>query len=778
MRRGLIRAAAALMLIGVIGVGGAWFWLRSTLPQTSGTITLTGLHGTVTITREAYGVPTIKADRPDDAYFALGFVHAQDRLWQMDLQRRLGAGRLAEVFGADALPIDRQMRGFGLYRHAAASLAHVSPEFRAVLDAYTAGVNAYLDRQRRLPVEFAALGYRPEIWRAEDSMVFGKLLALELSGNYRRELLRARLSAKLTTEQIEQLFPGAPKDGPIALQSLSELYKLLPFDRMLQSLPPLVGPTPASNNWVVDGTHSTTGKPLLANDPHLDFSAPGIWYLARLDAPGLQVAGGTLAGTPLVVLGHNERIAWGYTTTDGDVEDLFIERLDPSDRDRYLTPEGSAAFVTRRETIAVKGRSSETATIRETRHGPVISDVLPKAAGFVPADHVVALAATFFNDDDRSLEAQYRITQARDWPGFIDALTLFTAPEQNMVYADVDGNIGFYAPGHLPIRRAGDGRAPVPGWSGEYDWTGLIPFADLPHLFNPQNGRIATADNQIAPDDDPALSTADWAQPLPAPRIEVSKQSIAASTEMMRDPVSPTARQLLPLLLAVAPESERQRRAHDLLAGWDGRMVSDRPEPLVFTAWLRALNKRIYADELGELFPEYRNMNPLFIASVLTKYPKWCDDVTTREVETCDRQVTMALDDALGDLTGRYGPDMAHWRWGEPHEGIFGNPVFKRLAVLRDMFDRSVAADGDTVNAGAFRMAAPPAPYLDVHGAGLRAIYDLGDLERSVFMIAPGQSGNMLSRHYDDLLPLWHSFEWLRLPRETRGERLELEPPA
>lgn len=781
--RWLKRGLLALILLLGLAAGGGWLWLRSTLPRTTGSITLAGLSGPVTVTRDQYGVPVIKAQATHDAYFALGFVHAQDRLFQMDLQRRLGQGKLAEVLGKAALPIDRQMRTFGLYRDATGALAHLGPEFRAVLDAYTDGVNAYLDQHRPLPVEFTVLRYQPGRWHPQDSLLFGKLMAIELSGNFRRELLRARLAAKLTPAQIAQMFPDYPQDGPVALERFGELYKLLPLDRMLASLPPIIGPTPASNNWVVDGSHSSTGKPLLANDPHLDYSTPGIWYLARLEAPGLDVAGGTLAGTPVVVLGHNDRIAWGYTTTNGDVEDLYIEQVDPTDPGRYLTPDGAVPFATRSETISVRGGKSQTITIRSTRHGPVISDAVPGAEA--SEGHVVALAATFLTADDRSVESQWLINRAGGWEAFTQALKLFVAPQQNMVYADVDGNIGFYAPGLVPLRKAGDGRAPVPGWTGEYDWAGTIPFDQLPHSFNPPSGHVATANNKIVPDDYPYLITRDWELPFRAERIErrlaeQPKQSIAASTSIMRDDISLTAQRLLPLMLAVAPTSEAQRKAHAMLESWDAAMDADRPEPLLFTAWLRALNRRIYADELGELFPQFLDANPLFVESVLTKYPAWCDDVSTPQVETCAAQVSGALDDALHELEQRYGADPAGWRWGEPHHAFFGHPVFRRIPVLRDLFDRSVAADGgtDTVNAGVFHFSDGVNPYLDVHGAGLRAIYDLGELERSVFMIAPGQSGNLLSPHYDDLLPLWRSFDWIRLPHDAKGDLLTLVPPS
>ena len=765
-----------VLLLALVG-GGGYYWLRSALPQINGTISLAGAQGPIDIIRDENGVPTIKASSDADAAFALGFVHAQERLFQMDLQRRLATGQLSEVIGTATLDTDRQMREFGFRKDAVADLEHMSPEFRAVLQAYAAGVNAFIaQRPGALPMEFYALRYRPAPWEATDTLAFAKLMSLELSGNYRRELLRARLATKLNADQIKQLFPDYPIDGPIALGKLSALYNTLPLDRMLTSLPPSVGPTPASNNWVVDGKHSATGKPLLANDPHLGFSAPGTWFLARIETPDMSVVGGTLPGAPVVVLGHNQRIAWGYTTTNADVEDLFIEKVDPTDPTHYLTPDGSKPFETRTETIAVRGESPVTVILRSTRHGPVISDASKSVGEITHDNEVIALSATFIGDDDTSAEAQWRLSKATDWPSFIAALKLWDAPEQNMVYADVDGNIGFYAPARIPIRRNGDGLIPVPGWTGEYDWTGFVPFEDLPHAFNPASGHIATANNKIVPDSYPYMITKDWELPFRAEEIEnglaaTPEQSIEASTQIMRNDVSLTAKRLLPLMLKTPPTSERARQAQQLLGTWDFRMRADRPEPLIFTAWLRELNRRIYADELGDLFPQYWDSNPLFIESVLTKFPGWCDNVNTPEVETCDQQVGSSLEATLDEISHSYGNDMTAWHWGAPHVALFAHSFFSRVPILRDIFDLQIEVDGgnDTVNATVSSLASLTSPYTAIHGAGLRAIYDLDDLDRSVFMIAPGESGHRLSPHYSDLLQRWHNFEWMRLPAVVRG---------
>src|SRR3984893_13576852 len=513
------RLIGGVLLLVCVIVGGGSLYLLSSLPQLDGRIAVRGPMGEVRIGRDADGVPLITAANDEDAAFGLGFAHAQDRLFQMELQRRYGAGRLAEIFGPQALATDRQMRVLGLYRAAEAEIPTLSPAVRRGLEAYAAGVNAFLATRRgALPPEFLLLRFRPDPWRPADSLVWGKLMDLELAGNYRGELQHARLARAASPDDLAVPHPEYPKEPRTTLAELAAFYRRLPLDRLYAALPPLVGPIYASNNWVVDGAHTDSGKPVLANDPHLGFAAPGFWYLVRLKTPQGEIGGGTVAGVPVVVVGHNERIAWGFTTTGGDVEDLFIEHLDPADSNRYLTPDGSAAFATREELITVRGAAPVAITVRGTRHGPVLSDVLPD--GTVESGYVLALQTSFLDADDRSAEALWDIGRASDWNGFRAALANFTGPQQNMVYADVDGTIGFIAPARIPIRKSGNGWLPVPVWTGAYDWTGFIPFAELPQGTDPAAGHFVSANNKIVPDRYPYLLSRDWDLPNRAERIE------------------------------------------------------------------------------------------------------------------------------------------------------------------------------------------------------------------------------------------------------------------
>lgn len=765
--------AAALLLCAVIA---GWLFLRASLPQTAGVVKIPGLTEDVSVVRDSRGVPTIKAANHHDLYLAMGFVHAQDRLFQMDLQRRVGAGRLSEIFGAAALPTDKLMRTLGLYRHAAASRGAASPEFQEVLDAYAAGINAFLHSGSALPLEFAVLGYRPDDWQPADSLVIGKLLALQLSGNYRLELQRARLAQVLTPPEIDSLFPDYPKDAPVTLHSLAEATSDLPLEALLQLVPGDATPQRASNNWVVDGAHSVTGKPLLANDPHLDFAAPLVWYLARLEAPDHEVTGATTPGAPVVVLGHNKRIAWGYTTTDADVEDLFIEQSNEADPTHYATPDGSAAFEVRREVIPVKGNAPATLVVRTTRHGPVISDVLATPPG-VSGRTVLALQASFLNDDDRSVEAQWRVGLAQNWTDWLDALRLFTAPAQNMVFADTDGNIGFTVPGQIPIRKSGDGRMPAPGASGEHDWTGFIPFDSLPRSFNPPVGHLASANNKIVSDDYPYFITRDWDASFRIERIETGlaetpKQSLDSSAQLQADIVSLAAERLLPLMLAAMPRNPRAATAMQMLHDWDHRFDPDQPEPLIFAAWVRVLNKRLFGPRLGSLYGTSWSPSLRVTLAVLRDAPSWCGSAG------CAALAGDSLDDALDGLVRHYGENIKGWRWGEAHRATFDHPLFSRIPVLRTIFDRQPPAGGaaDTVNAGSFGGAGEDNPFADLHGPGLRAIYDLSDLDRSKFQMALGQSAHILSPHYDDLMAGWTRFAGFEISGNPQGDVLVLKP--
>jgi penicillin G amidase len=774
--------ASLLGLLLVVLGAGIYLYLRSALPQIDGRIVVAGPKAEIRVERDADGVPRIIAQDDEDLAFGIGFVHAQERLFQMELQRRYGAGRLSEIFGPDALAVDRQMRVLGLYRAAAAEIPFLSAAMNRALEAYAAGVNAFLrSRPGALPPEFLLLGFAPEPWRPADSLVWGKLMAVLLGGNYRGELLRARMARTISAADIAFLYPEYPQRAPTTLAGMVPIYRRLALDDLYWALPAVVGPNYASNNWVVDGRHSASGKPILANDPHLAFGAPGYWYLARLETPQHQITGATAAGVPLVVIGHNERIAWGFTTTTADVEDLYVEQVDPADPERYLTPQGSAPFQLRRETIVVKGAPPVDMTIRETRHGPVLSDALPPGAA--EPGFVLALAATFTIPDDRSAEALWEVNRAADWPGFRAALRHFVGPIQNMVYADVDGTIGFIAPGLVPIRRSGQGWMPAPGWTGQHDWTGFIPFEALPSAVNPPSGHFITANNKIVPDSYPYFLSRDWDLPNRAERIEAllaatPVQTTASSAAIQADTLSLMAQHLVPLMTSIAVVNEDTREAVERLRRWDFRMDMDKIEPLLFTAWLREFSRSILLGRFGDAVSDYWDLRPRVIEMVLTERPDWCDDTKRPGEESCGSRLAKALDTALARLRRDYGADMAKWQWRRAHVAVFAHPVLSRIPVMRDWLKIAIPTPGayDTLNRGPSTIRDDARPFEQRFGAGLRMITDVSSPNDAMMIATPGQSGDPLSAHYADLVRRWRDFDWLVPARSAVVSTLVLVP--
>ncbi len=776
MVRKIAAVLASLFVLLLAAAGGFYLYLRSSLPQIDGEIALPGLNARAEIKRDANGIAYIGARSAGDAWLALGFAHAQDRLFQMDFQRRLGAGRLSEVMGERTVGLDRFMRTLGLYRVAEENVKHLSEETREALESYAAGVNAFLSRRPgALPPEFALLRYKPERWKPADSIVWGRLMALTLSDNMRHEILRARLAKHVTPQQLNDLYPGGPRrDAPVTLAGTQLL------ETMWASLPIGMLGAGASNEWALSGAHSASGKPIVANDPHLRFGMPNLWYLARLEAPDLSLAGATVPGVPFFILGHNGKVAWALTTTHSDTQDLFIEHIDPADPGRYQTPQGPRPFETRTETIKVRGEADIEMAVRAPRHGPVLSDVqagareaLPRG---MPGDGIgagqgeaMALAFTGLAGDDRTVEAVYRMNRAGDAAQFMAALKDFHSPQQNIAFADTGGSIGMVSAGRVPLRKGGDGRLPAPGWNGEYDWTGWLAFDALPRAFNPPTGIIVSANNKPAADS--GLLGSDWEATYRARRILDmlaidQRPTVEAAAVMQSDALSMAARDLLPILTGLVVNDERARRAVAMLKSWDGRMDRRRPEPLIFSAWLRELNRLLYADELGPLFADYWDLRPDVVELMLTQRRQWCDDVTTPARETCEARMALALDRALDFIAARYGSNPADWRWGDAHQAKFSHPIFGRLPLIWRLTDMRLPSDGDayTINRGQTIIADEAEPFAHIHGAGFRAVYDLADLDSSRFMQATGQSGHPLSAFYSNLMRRWRDGRTIRIP--------------
>ncbi len=773
------RLAVALALILALLAGAIALAFRVTLPPSANTTAIPGLAAPVEITLDARGIPWVRAGSAEDAMAALGWLHARDRLFQMDVMRRGAAGRLSALIGAQGLRLDRFSRLLGLEAKAERDLEDLPEDTRAALAAYARGVNAWIDqRGMRAAPEYLLLATRPEPWRETDSLLWGKAMALFLTGNMRTELARLRLSTVLPRERIDELWPrDASPHRPIAAPALPPEH----LDRVIAALPvfgedaPL--PSTASNSWAVTGPQSASGNALLANDPHLALVTPTQWHLARVEAPGLTLAGAFAPGVPFLMLGHNGHVAWGFTTTHSDTQDVFIEQL--VDQDHYLTPDGPRRFETREEVIQVRFGEPVTLRVRETRHGPVISDLDPVPG--TPQGHVLAVAMAMLAPGDAAAVAMHRLNRARDFAEAEEAARLIAAPQQNLVIGDTAGRIGMLVPGRVPIRRAGDGSFPVPGWDGSHDWLGFAPYEALPRFVDPPTNRLVNANNRIVPDDFPVLLTRDWWGDFRYRRIVArldahgAPHDAASLAAIQLDIVSKAARDLLPLMLRGEPDGGAAARAHALLARWDGTMAADRPEPLIYTAWIRAFGRAIGERAFGPEAEAFRETVAEFLLFVLTRGGHWCGEGN----DACPSVLARALDDAVADLAGRYGPDPAAWRWGEAHRVRFPHLLFQFVPGIGRWFGTELPTPGDgyTVLRAGVRMSGPR-PFENVHGASFRGVYDLAELDASRFVIAPGQSGHPLSRHYRDFAPLWLAGGHVTLPArpETVGDTITLRP--
>ncbi len=832
MRRLLVWLLSVAIALVLAVVAGGYVYLRQSLPVVTGDVEVPDLAFPIDIVRDADAVPHIFAASARDAFFGLGYVHAQDRLWQMEFQRRVGRGRLSEIFGAATVPQDRFLRTVGFGRAADSAWSNLPADVRDQIGGYVKGVNAFISshRGRRLPPEFTLLRFEPEPFTGSDVLVWVKMMAWDLSANYSLELMRHDLAASVGAARMEELLPPYPVDGlsivsnsrnsapggtatesparatlnglgfrrPETAASARPSSLWAALDASLTGTDQRLGrfligggqtESIGSNNWVVDGTLTASGKPLLANDPHLGAQVPSLWYLAHLSAGDFEVVGATLPGAPALAIGRNKFIAWGETNVAADVQDLYLERIDPS---------GSTAefrgvqepIRTIPETILVKGGPAVEVQVRITRHGPLISDAINAnnaAAPRVPAAPVLepmAFRWTALDPEDSTIASFLRLNVARNWDEFVDALRDYNAPAQNFVYADVEGHIGYYAPGRIPVRAGGDGSRPSEGWTGASEWTGWIPFTQLPHTFDPPEHFIVTANHRPMPAGYPYLIALEYPEPYRAQRITDLLAGRTGLTpedfrKIQADTVSLHARTLLPLLLQhVRSDSPAVRQAVETLQGWnfDGR--GDSAAEAIFQAWFHHLAPALVGDELGPRVLDAYAGRFSYITRLVSglaqgRTPQWCDEVSTPALETCEQTLTKGLEDALVDLERRLGSDIARWRWDRAHRAIFPHLGLDAVAPLRPFLSRSAPGVGDwsTVNVGP---VAVRSPYDQTSVPGYRQIVDLSPANDSRFLDAVGQSGHFLSPRYDDSLQDWQAVR----PRPMRMDRAEIERGA
>ena len=772
---------------------------RTRLPRTKGDMLLSGLHGNVEIFRDRWGVPHIYADDEHDLFFAQGFVHAQDRLWQMEFNRRLVAGRLSEVLGPTTLDLDRWLRILTMRRVAEYEVRLIDEETRSYLQAYGDGVNAFIERCR-LPIEFVLLGYRPEAWVLADTLAWIKMMSWSLSVNWENEILHARLIDKLGAELASELYPPHLGRWPYIIPPGSDYSYIedLAIERA-RAARPFSGPSPyeglGSNNWVLSGSHTTTGKPIFANDMHLTMGIPSIWYENHLVTKVMNVTGVTFPGIPGVVSGHNGRVAWGYTMGFADVQDLFMERLRRTDNGQLQVEyKGEWEDIhPLKEEIRVKEGDSFIEEVIVTRHGPVINSLAPDEMNEQP----LALCWTSL-EPDTMIQGLFEMMLASNCQEFHQALRHWTSPVQNVVYADTSGNIGYTFAGKIPIRGTGDGHLPVPGWTDEYEWQGYIPFDSLPFLENPPQGYIVTANNRVVSEDFPIRIdiepiSGDRSQRIAEMILDnrnrdgQDKIDLAFVRKMQFDQFSASAkivaRYLGNLPLSPSPEDEALGPIVRTFKEWDGNLSPDSPPAMIYQAFIRKMVRMMVVAKLetsnsnslespdkngSELTQRVMGKGPVpILADVGLHAALWLPWLTNLldqpdshwfdlgDGEERNEVMKLALREALDELSEKFGPRIKDWTWGKMHQLNLSH-VLANMKVLASFFNRGpfpIGGDQTTIwatgasyhNLNTDRIIGPP----------FRMIIDLDDLDNSQAILIPGQSGNPASHHYDDQINAW-----------------------
>ncbi len=805
--RWLFRAVVTLVALGLLAFGLAYWFAARSLPDYAGTFQVQGITAPVEIVRDHSNVPHIFGDTDPDVFFALGYAHAQDRLWQMTMLRRTAQGRLSELFGERTLPIDRLLRRFDLYGLATRAVEAQDRPTQDALDAYSEGVNAWLRevnagaRGRGAP-EMWLFPQAIAPWQPADSIAVLKLMALQLNGHLDAEVLRARVSLVLEPERVADILPDAPGPGVAALPEYASLVPdvepsfatMGPRDALFPNQGPAFAG--ASNAWAAGVSRSTTGSTLLANDPHLGLSAPSLFYLARLELSTGGVIGGTIPGLPLILSGRSAALGWGVTSSYLDDTDVHVEEVDPEDASRYRTPDGWAPFRTADSIIVVKDAPAVTVRLQWTENGAVLGPEDFDLGLIRPPGHVMSVAWTALAEGDTTMTAGMRIMRADGIEAALEAAELYVAPSQVLTLADRT-DVAMALVGAVPRRdpaHQSQGRLPTYGYVAANRWQGTKPFAENPVWLSPPGGIVGNTNNKLLDAAFPDNLSATWGDSQRIERWRFLMQSREIHSrdsfiEAQLDTVSNAARTLLPLTgrdlwftgeAAAEGTPDRMRQdALRLLAEWNGEMNEHLPEPVIYAAWMRALQERLIRDELGPLADAFGHVEPLFIERVFRDVngaSVWCDVRQSAPVETCEDLARQSLDDALLLVGAGNGTTLESLRWGDVHEAAHDHPVLGSIPLLGWFVNirQSTSGDDDTLMRGRTRGAGPN-PYLNVHAAAYRGVYDLADPDSSVFIVSTGQSGHPLSRHYDDLGELWRRGEYIPMSLDPALARAAAE---
>ena len=732
MRQTLLRFLLLALLTIAISTGGLYAWLRTSLPDTSGEIVMSGITAPITISRTLHGAPTIDASTQEDAHFALGFVHAQDRLWQMEGMRRFALGELTEVIGAETLQTDIAQRRIGFGRLATAQYESLDRKTRSALILYADGVNAYLkSRDGSFPMEFSLLGFEPEPWLPEHGLLWGRLMAYQLSARWRDDLAREALIDSVGMDKVRELWPflklgeqAAFKDTPLP-------------PRQFES------PLGASNAWAIVASRSNTGGALLAGDPHLGLTIPGTWYLARMRFGDQVIEGATAPGVPFVIIGRNANVAWSFTSNEADLQDVVrVANADITSNDP--------------EDIRVKGGNIHSIRIFYSGDAPVIAGGMLDQSG----DDGLALMSTTLKTQDKTPAAFYGLNEAQNLSDAIRALDDFQSPLMNVIVADTSGRVARTHAGDIPLRKGIHGRLPMT--ASDLRWEQVRASSVYPPEIDPVSGAVANANEQTP---EMILSEAelsgDWASRARADRLDAllsaqQKFDLDAMAEIQHDVIDVTG-EIWKSVIGEAVGDGLVPHAQILMQRWDGTTQRDAPQPLIYASWLSEMNRVMFYDEMDDRFFGMKLPGPRHLLELLRAESPWCDDAKTPDVETCKDLPKRTFDIAVNKLSLVYGDNPSDWRWSSAHEAFFANALLGRLPTVGDFFNRYIQTDGGdrTLNRGASRSGAGVnGLFPHVHGAGFRALHDMAGAP-SRYMVAPGQSGNPMSSHYDDLMELW-----------------------
>ena len=813
----LMRITLSVAAVAGLLVSFAYFFLSRSLPDYSKTVEFSHVTEEIEIVRDTANVPHIFGKNDQDTLFALGYVHAQDRLWQMTMLRRTAQGRLSELFGAETLTVDMVVRRLGIYSASRASLSALRPDTMAKLEAYAKGVNARLEEinlgnSGRGAPELFLFSNSIAPWSPTDSLAILKLMGLQLSSHLESEVLRARVSLILDDDLLKDLLPDVPGSGVAELNDFASMFPSLLKQHASVAMPKhslspfkSIALSGASNAWAALPGRSASRGTLLANDPHLSLTAPSIWYLARLELETGGVIGGTIPGLPVILVGRSASLGWGLTTANVDDTDVYIEKLNPANPNEYQSLDGFVPFFKKQSIIEIKGQKPVTLDMLWTENGPVLPASHYNLGAITPEGHVTSVAWTLLSGQDTSFEAAFDIMVSGSVQAAMTASQTYIAPGQNLTLAD-KSQIAMRTIGALPKRdprHQSKGRMPTAGWLAVNRWQGMFDASVNPLFLNPKGGILGNTNNKYIDRPFPEHISYDWGDTQRVQRWTRLMQNREVHTrdsfiEAQLDSVSPTARALLPLIGAelwfqseTAPTNtslDRRQVALELLGNWNGEMNEHLPEPLIYAAWIRALQIRLIEDELGPLHEEFTQVEPLFIEKVyrnIVGAGQWCDVVQSTAVETCAEMARLALDDALAGLEKTYGSEITALRWGEAHQATHDHPVLGNIPVLKWFVNiRQSTSGGDNTLQRGKTIGTGSNPYLNVNAGAYRGVYDFADPDSSVYIISTGQSGHPLSRHYDDLGELWRRGEYVPMSLDETLARAgatgitTLRPPA